>query len=50
MIGDRTISDQKIKPHRCSGDGYPPGGVVCLCVRGEDHDESLFDVPLGGSS
>lgn len=31
--------------HRCTGEDYPPGGVACLCIRGEDHDESLFDVP-----
>jgi hypothetical protein len=23
-------------------DGPP---IVCLCIRGEDHDESEFDVP-----
>lgn len=33
--------------HKCTGEGYPPGGVVCLCVRGQDHDEELFDVPVG---
>lgn len=31
--------------HRCHGIDYPEGGIVCLCVRGEDHDEALFDVP-----
>ena len=33
--------------HKCTGEGCPPGGVVCLCVRGKDHDEDLFDVPIG---
>lgn len=36
-----------MKAHKCTGEGYPLGGIVCLCVRGVDHDESLFDVPVG---
>jgi hypothetical protein len=28
---------------RCS-DGT---SVLCLCVRGQDHDEAMFDVPVG---
>lgn len=31
--------------HRCfTSDGM---AIVCLCARGVDHDERLFDVPLG---
>jgi len=33
--------------HKCFGEGYPPGGIICLCVRGVDHDEEYFDVPIG---
>lgn len=35
------------RAHKCNGEDYPPGGIVCLCVRGEDHHEDLFDVPVG---
>ncbi len=31
-------------PHHCYIDGG--AAVVCLCVRGVDHDEDKFDVPL----
>ena len=33
--------------HYCLDDSYPGGRIVCLCVRGEDHPEALFDVPVG---
>lgn len=32
--------------HWCLNDDYPGGAIPCLCVRGEDHDEALFDVPV----
>jgi hypothetical protein len=44
------LAGRVVSAHRCSGPGYPPGGVVCLCVRGQDHDEGLFDVPVGEES
>jgi len=34
-------------PHRCYvADSDDPYYVVCLCVRGADHDEDEFDVPM----
>lgn len=32
--------------HKCFGD-YPEGFVMCLCERGENHYEELFDIPVG---
>ena len=35
---------KRLSAHRCStSDG---ASIVCLCVRGVDHDEDDFDVPL----
>lgn len=36
-----------MKPHICIGPERDPYRIVCLCVRGEDHPEELFDVPVG---
>lgn len=34
--------------HKCfTSDGMAIG---CLCVRGEDHDEDYFDIPVGDAS
>lgn len=33
-------------PHYCLSDDYPGGRIPCLCVRGVDHNEGEFDVPL----
>lgn len=33
--------------HYCTDPSYPGGKIVCLCVRGQDHPENLFDVPVG---
>jgi hypothetical protein len=33
--------------HRCFAPDYPGGSIVCTCVRGIDHPEDLFDVPIG---
>jgi hypothetical protein len=34
-----------IEMHYCTtSDG---ARIDCICVRGQDHDESLFDVPVG---
>jgi hypothetical protein len=33
--------------HFCLDESYPEGRIVCMCIRGEDHLEDLFDVPVG---
>lgn len=33
--------------HICTGPNLPEGGIPCLCIRGEDHDEALFEVRVG---
>ena len=32
--------------HRCFLDDAPNGFIQCLCVRGIDHEEDMFDIPL----
>jgi len=32
--------------HKVTMDDYPGGGTLCLCVRGVDHTEAEFDIPL----
>ncbi len=34
-------------PHLCTGEDYPNGGITCLCDRGQDHPEDLYNVPVG---
>lgn len=36
--------------HVCTGPSLPPGGIPCLCIRGEDHTEEFFEVKIGGKS
>lgn len=33
--------------HFCEDESYPGGKIVCLCCRGINHPEDLFDVPVG---
>lgn len=35
-------------PHKCGAGepDYPPGGITCFCVRGQDHTVAEFDKPV----
>lgn len=35
-----------MQSHFCLSDSYPNGRIQCLCARGQDHPEHLFDVPV----
>ena len=36
---------KRLSAHRCStSDGM---SIVCLCIRGVDHNEDEFDIPIG---
>lgn len=38
------MPEAKVTPHICkTSDG---ASITCLCIRGKDHDEDEFDVPL----
>lgn len=39
-----------MRTHYCLSPDYPGGRIVCMCARGQDHDEALFDVPLDAES
>ncbi len=32
--------------HTCFGPEHDPYVIVCFCVRGQDHTEDEFDVPV----
>lgn len=44
--GDLSVRLGERVMHYCLSDDYPGGKIGCTCSRGEDHPESLYDVPV----